>query len=132
MWSLDLQPPMQSLHITTKVVSSNPAHSEVYSIQHYVIKFISNLQQVWFSPGSADSSSNKTDRHDITNILLKVTLKTITLWPYWRALHMENELHNCIYICNDTFIFHVSMYRFYITYNWRFYFLAYCFVLQLF
>jgi hypothetical protein len=30
----------------TKVVSSNPAHGEVYSIQHYVIKFVSDLQQV--------------------------------------------------------------------------------------
>jgi hypothetical protein len=31
--------PMQSVPITTKVVSSNAAHGEVYSIQHYVIKF---------------------------------------------------------------------------------------------
>ena len=37
---------MQSVPITTKVVSSNPAHGEVYSIQHYVIKFVSDLQQV--------------------------------------------------------------------------------------
>jgi len=29
--SLDLQLPMQSMHITTKVVSSNPHHGEVYS-----------------------------------------------------------------------------------------------------
>jgi hypothetical protein len=34
------------VHITTKVVSSNPAHGEVYSIQHYVIKFVSDLRQV--------------------------------------------------------------------------------------
>jgi hypothetical protein len=27
-----------TMHITTKVVSSNQAHDEVYSIQHYVIK----------------------------------------------------------------------------------------------
>jgi hypothetical protein len=31
---------------TTKVVSLNPSHGEVYSIQHYVIKFVSDLQQV--------------------------------------------------------------------------------------
>ena len=31
---LDLQLPVQSVSITTKVVSSNPAHGEVYSIQH--------------------------------------------------------------------------------------------------
>ena len=37
---------MQSVPITTNVVSSNPAHGEVYSIQHYVIKFFSDLLQV--------------------------------------------------------------------------------------
>jgi hypothetical protein len=31
-------------YLTTKVVSSNPAHSEVYSIQHYLIKFVSDMQ----------------------------------------------------------------------------------------
>jgi hypothetical protein len=31
---------------TTNVVSSNPAHGEVYSIQHYVIKFVGGLGQV--------------------------------------------------------------------------------------
>jgi hypothetical protein len=39
-WYLDLQLPMQSVPITTKVVSSNPGHGEVYSIQHYVIEFV--------------------------------------------------------------------------------------------
>ena len=33
----------------------------------------------WFSPGTPVSSTNKTYRHDITEILLKVTLKTVTL-----------------------------------------------------
>jgi hypothetical protein len=42
-WYLDLQLPVP---ITMKVVSSNPAHGEVYSIQHYVIKFVSDLRQV--------------------------------------------------------------------------------------
>jgi hypothetical protein len=31
----------------------------------------------WFSPGPPVSSTNKTDRHDITEILLKVALNTI-------------------------------------------------------
>jgi hypothetical protein len=43
---LDLQLPMQLLAITTKVVSLNPAHGEVYSLQRYVIKFVSNLRKV--------------------------------------------------------------------------------------
>jgi hypothetical protein len=42
-WLLDLQLPVQSMPITTKVVSSNPVHGKVYLIQHYVIKFISDL-----------------------------------------------------------------------------------------
>ena len=32
---------------------------------------------LWFSPGPLVSSTNKTDRHDIIEILLKVALKTI-------------------------------------------------------
>ena len=45
-WLLDLQLPVQSMSITTKIVSSNPIHGEVYSIQHYMIKFVSDLRQV--------------------------------------------------------------------------------------
>jgi hypothetical protein len=45
---------MQSVPITTKVVSSNPGNGEVYSIEHYVKKFVSDLRQVggvlWFPP----------------------------------------------------------------------------------
>ena len=53
---------------------------EVYWMQHYVIKFVSDLQQVsGFSRGSLISSTSKTDRHDITEILLKVALNTKNL-----------------------------------------------------
>jgi hypothetical protein len=45
-WHLDLQLTMQSVPIFTEVVSSNPAHGEMYLIQHYEIKFISDLQQI--------------------------------------------------------------------------------------
>jgi hypothetical protein len=45
-WLLDLQLPVQSVPITTNIVSLNPVHCKVYSIQHYVIKFVSNLRQV--------------------------------------------------------------------------------------
>jgi len=36
----------------------------------------------WFSPGTLVSSTNKTDRHDINEILLKVLFKTIAITPY--------------------------------------------------
>ena len=42
----NLQLPMQSVPITTDVMSSNPARCEVSSIQHYVITIASNLRQV--------------------------------------------------------------------------------------
>ena len=49
---------MQSVPITTKVVSLKPVYGEVYSIQHY-------------SPGTTVSPTN------ITDILLKVAINTI-------------------------------------------------------
>ena len=52
-------------------LSSNPIPDEVYLIEHYVIKFVSNLRQFPIS------SINKTDGHDITEIFLKVALSTI-------------------------------------------------------
>ena len=45
-YELDLQLPLQSVPITTKDVSSNPVHGQVYSIQYYEKKFVSNLRQV--------------------------------------------------------------------------------------
>ena len=35
----------------------------------------------WFSQSTPVSSINKTDRHDITEILLEVVLNTLTLYP---------------------------------------------------
>jgi hypothetical protein len=48
LWYLDLQLPVQLVPITTKGVSSDPAHGAVYSIQQYVIKFVSDLRQIRF------------------------------------------------------------------------------------
>jgi hypothetical protein len=77
-WRLDLQLPMQLEPITSKVVSSNPAHDEVYSIPHYVIKFLQGLATGWwFSPDTLVSSINKTDHYDIIETLLKVAFNTI-------------------------------------------------------
>jgi hypothetical protein len=45
------------------------------------LKF-SDLTGQWISSGTPVSSINKTVRHDITDILLKVTLNTITLTLY--------------------------------------------------
>ena len=76
-------------------MSSNLAHGEVYSIQNYVIKFVSDLRQVggflsvlWFPPPT------KRDRQDITETLLQVALSTIT-----RILILCNmlPLNTCVF-----------------------------------
>jgi hypothetical protein len=55
-----------------------PCMEEVYSIQHYVINFCQWFATGrWFSLGTLVSSNNKANRHDITEILLKVVLNTI-------------------------------------------------------
>jgi len=71
---------VQSVPITTKVISSSPVHGEVYAIQHYMIEFLSDLRQIGgFHRILWVSSTNKTDHHDITERLLKVALNTINL-----------------------------------------------------
>ena len=61
------------------VASSIPAHCGVYSIQHYVLMFFSDLRaHCWFSPCTPVFSIIKTDLHDITEILLKVALSNIS------------------------------------------------------
>jgi hypothetical protein len=73
----DLQLFVQSV---PKCMDSNPFHGEVYSIQHYVIKLVSDLQLVGgfhqvlrFPPP---------DHNEITEILLKVALITINQITY--------------------------------------------------
>ena len=75
----DLQLPMQSVPISTKVVSLNPVHGKVYSIQHYVMC-------------TPVSSTNKTDHHDITEILLKVVLNARSQTNH-RLIHCSNSLN---------------------------------------
>jgi hypothetical protein len=46
-----------------------------------LIKFVSDLRQSVIFSGTPVSSTNKTDRNDITEILLKVVLNTKILTP---------------------------------------------------
>ena len=75
-----MQLPMQSVSITSNVMSLNSPRGEVYSILRIVIKFVSDLRHV---DDTQVFSTKKTDRPDINEILLKVTLSTIALaHPY--------------------------------------------------
>ena len=81
----ELQLPVQSVPITTEVASSNSAYSEVYSIQQYVIIFVSDLRQF-------GEETNKTDHHDITEILLKVTSNIIILIHTDSLYHLQYSI----------------------------------------
>ena len=52
----------------------------------------------WFSPGTPASSTTKTDRHDIAEILLKVVLNTInqikSMVKYFQVSKFENARYN--------------------------------------
>ena len=61
----------------------------------------------WFSPGPPVSSTNKTDRHIIIEILLKVALNTITI-----TLTLV-----CIWLCNRKTFEHKFLLPFLVLYN---------------
>jgi hypothetical protein len=89
---------------TTNDVSMNPAHGEVYFIQHYVIKFVSELQQA-STLGTLVSSTYKMDYH----VLLKVALDTITLTIYIQIFSCYMS-HDMIFQCKfDGYI--IGIYR---------------------
>jgi hypothetical protein len=62
---------MQSVPITTDVDGSNPTQGNVYNIM------LATCNMLVIFSGHSVSTTNKTDRHDITEILLKVALSTI-------------------------------------------------------
>ena len=68
---------MQSVPITTNAVSSIPAHAEEYSMQHYVIKFVSDLRQVGGFIRVLRFPPPIKLTNDRTEILLQVALRTI-------------------------------------------------------
>jgi hypothetical protein len=71
---------MQSVPITTNVLSSNPVQARFTQYNMSLCDKVCKLLATgwWFSPVTPVSSTNKTDRHDRTEILLKVVLYTIT------------------------------------------------------
>ena len=71
------------LEVAVCFVDSGGHSCEVYSIQHYVIKFLSNLRQV---SGFLTVLRFPPDCHNITEILLKVALNTIARTTPLRSL----------------------------------------------
>ena len=76
---------------TTYTISAYHHWSCEFSIQHYVKSFCQSFATgQWFSQGTPVFSTNKTDCLDITEILLKVALNTITLTLLHPCQH-QNE-----------------------------------------
>ena len=71
---------METVTITTNIGSSKPVRGEVYTIQYYVMKFVGDLRQIGgFLQGTPVSLINKSDHHEITEILSKVALNTTSV-----------------------------------------------------
>jgi hypothetical protein len=72
------------------VLNSNPVRGEMYSIQHYVIKIISDLRQIGgFSPGAPVSCTNKTKiqlpyDHDHDGLIEIRRFKSIIFFNCWQ------------------------------------------------
>jgi hypothetical protein len=71
--------------------SSNEVHP---SVSPSIIE-LATVQ--WFSPATPVSSTDKTDSHDITEILLKVALNTITL-TVTLNIAIRNRVFNKMFI----------------------------------
>ena len=67
-----------------------------------MIKFVNDLRQVSGFLCTPVSSTNKTDNHDIAEILLKVALKTITITPntfiYMYIIYIQMYIINILCI----------------------------------
>ena len=62
-------------------IQNNRDHTTEANIANKVCQWLAIAAGRWLSPGTPVSSTNKTNHHDITEILLKVVLNTITLTP---------------------------------------------------
>ena len=92
---------------------------EVSSMQYYVIKFVSDLRQVGGFLKvltTPVSSTNKTDHHNITEILLKVAINTITI-TQMNSLERNLILH--LNHCQPRKINWFSCFRLFVLFPWQ-------------
>ena len=77
-------------------------------VQHYVIKLVSDLRPVCdFSPVSF---TNTTDRHDITEILLKVVLNAIIPSQFIYIDRMIDQCLKIIHLLKHIIAFRINLY----------------------
>jgi hypothetical protein len=81
-------------------VSYNKGCTRLAAACDKVYQLLAHAHGQWFSPGTLASSTTKTGRHDIAEILMKVTLSTINqikshqsnvLWLLRKRTHCYNK-----------------------------------------
>jgi hypothetical protein len=77
--------PWAVFELTTLVMICTDPRTTIRSRPYKVCQWLAT--GLWYSTGTPDSSTQTTDRHDITEILLKVVLNTITNQPHWLTQH---------------------------------------------
>ena len=89
-------------------MSSNPAHDQGVLDTWLCDKVCHWLATGrWFSPGALVSSTNKSDHHDITEMLLKVALNTtnqstiLTLFRFLFRDQYKIYRFNCLWYCSQ-------------------------------
>ena len=104
---MDLQLPMQSVPNTTDAVLVRlPRRARSTILCDKVCQWL--VAVWWFSPGHPVYSANKTDRHGITEILLKVAWNTIRpnqtealdFIPSRFAERIAQSVIFCVVVCN--------------------------------
>ena len=113
---------MQSVSITTNVVSSNPTLAVLARYTYYNFFWESlyvTCGMLVIFPGTPVFSTNKTDHHDITEILLKVALNTINQtnlenWIFERILHVHilSLLHKATLVTDGLILCNIKMVHF--------------------
>ena len=102
------------------------------SVQHYVIKFVSDIwRQVSDFLWALVSSTNKADRHDITEILLIVALNTIKLTSQIKLhVYMQKPQHQATIYNVSVISLEKSFQCFICTYMYMYLHIVFTFVLQ--
>jgi hypothetical protein len=99
--------------ITTKVGSSSPVHGQVYSIQHYMIKFVSDLWQfcgsLWFPPPIKLTSDNITDKS--WNIVCRWLVKTLNfVCISWQGNNVKIQINMKLFQMAASHIFFLFLF----------------------
>ena len=116
-WLLDLRLPVQPLVLWVRI----PIRARCATLCDKVCQW--HAAGRWFSPGPPVSSTNKTDRNDITEILLKVALNTIKPKQFLDTQLLISKTSNTwryvvplVRIIRETKYFPLSVYNTYIFY----------------